>query len=674
MSFRHVHHHFGAAVASPPHVHTAASLLMPRHPFPETEPLLGEPISLPNAHNYGLLGNLTSAAAVFTHGLTGVDQKANYLFAALLGFSLAGLIAATLIFRWLRMGSAHMRFLFTLGDKGNQRYWAQNQTNWWPAIKRHLLYAPLFRVRHNREIQLSSAVSIGTLPSRFHTLLLVVYLASNIAYCLVLDWSQPEAASVLAELRGRSGELATLNIIPTVLFALRNNPLIPILRVSYDTFNLFHRWCARMVLIQSLLHTVAFAVNAVSAGGMPAFNTALATSVSYKWGMVATCVFAGMVFLAMSPLRHAFYETFVNMHRALALVALIGVYIHIEKAKLPQLPYLRAVFALWGAEWVVRIYKIVYHNISLRGMTQVTVEALPAEACRVTFQLARPWRFVPGAHVHVYLPSISGWSSHPFSVAWAETTMKVPAMDLDVEKLPPYTFASPELNRDSAFKAPMPELTLVKTDVDLRSTPNKDATTSVSIVVRCRTGMTKKLYEKASASPKGQIVIRGGIEGPYGGHEPLTSYGTVLLFAGGVGITHCISYMKDLLTHYADGTCSTRRVLLVWSLPNTEALEWVRPWMDQILRMQGRKDILRIQLFITKPRHQNEIRSNTGTVQMFPGRCNPTTIIDKEMADRIGAMGVVVCGPGAFADSVRAATRAKVQTGSVDFIEEAFTY
>ncbi|PNS18205.1 Ferric reductase transmembrane component 1 [Sphaceloma murrayae] len=673
MSFRHVHHHFGDALAAqPPHVHTALPL-MPR--TPETDALLGQDVTLTNAHNYGLLGNLTSAAAVFTHGLTGVDQRANYLFAALVGFSLAGLLGATLIFRWLRMGNAHMRFLFTLGDKGSQRYWAQNQTTWWPAIKRHLLYAPLFRNRHNREIQISSAISIGTLPSRFHSLLLFVYLASNIAYCLVLDWDAPEAASIWAELRGRSGELATLNIIPTILFALRNNPLIPLLRVSYDTFNLFHRWCARMVLLQSVLHTVAFAVNAVSAGGIEAFNTALVHSTSYRWGMVATCVFAGMVFLAMSPLRHAFYETFISMHRALALVALIGVYIHIEKAKLPQLPYLRAVFGFWIAEWVVRIYRIIYHNISVRrGTTRVTVEALPAEACRVTFQLARPWRFVPGAHVHVYLPSISGLSSHPFSVAWAETTSKVPVMDLDIEKLPPYTLASPEVNRDRTFSVSGGEPTLVKTEVDLRAVSNKDAITSVSLVIRARTGMTKKLYDKAAASPKGQVVLRGGIEGPYGGHEPLTSYGTVVLFAGGVGITHCISYIKDLLTKYAEGTCSTRRVLLVWSLPNTEALEWVRPWMDQILRMEGRKDILRIQLFITKPRHQNEIRSNTGTVQMFPGRCNPTTIMEKEMTDRIGAMGVVVCGPGAFADSVRAATRAKVQAGSVDFIEEAFTY
>lgn len=44
------------------------------------------------------------------------------------------------------------------------------------------------------------------------------------------------------------------------------------------------------------------------------------------------------------------------------------------------------------------------------------------------------------------------------------------------------------------------------------------------------------------------------------------------------------------------------------------------------------------------------------------------------MAERIGAMGVTVCGPGAFSDSVRAAVREQVDVGNVDFVEEAFTY
>ncbi len=200
------------------------------------------------------------------------------------------------------------------------------------------------------------------------------------------------------------------------------------------------------------------------------------------------------------------------------------------------------------------------------------------------------------------------------------------------------------------------------------------AVTTVSLVMRARTGMTRKLYDTAAASPTGTITTWGAIEGPYGGHESMASYGTVLLFAGGVGITHCVGYVHHLLLQCQAGTSSTHKIVLVWSVPNTEALEWVRIWMDQILKMEGRREVLRIQLFVTKPRHRGEVISNTGSVQMFPGRCNPKTIVEKEMVERIGAMGVTVCGPGAFSDSVRAAVREVVTEGAVDFVEEAFTY
>ncbi|KAF1348053.1 ferric reductase like transmembrane component-domain-containing protein [Delphinella strobiligena] len=567
------------------------------------------------------------------------------------------------------MGNNHIRHLLTLSNPERQRYWARNHTTFWPRIKKHLLYAPLFRTRHNRELQLSNTIAIGTLPSRFHTLILTLYILSNVAYCLILDWNESNSASVIANLRGRSGQLAALNLIPTILFALRNNPLIPLLRVSYDTFNLLHRWCARVVVVESIVHTAAYLVNTSNsgAGGRKAIGESLASSVSFQWGMVATVLFTVMIIQAFAPIRHAFYEVFINVHRLLALVGLVGVYVHLEKAGLPQLPYIKLVFGLWGAEWFLRFIRLSYYNMSIKtGLTKVTIEALPAEACRVTFELARPWTFIPGSHVHAYLPAISQWGSHPFSVAWAETKSRSAPLEIEMEKLPTWN-----KHQSMIGHPPKPPVTTIARESD---GANSSTVTHVSLIIRAREGMTRKLFEKASASPTGQITMKGAIEGPYGGHESLSSFGTVVLFAGGVGITHCVGYVYDLLKQYNEGTCSTRKILLVWSVPNTEALEWARPWMDHILKMEGRKDVLRVQLFVTKPRHQNEVNSRTGTVQMFPGRCNPTTIIEKEVSEQIGAMGVVVCGPGAFADSVRSATRNKVDASSLCFIEEGFTY
>ena len=177
----------------------------------------------------------------------------------------------------------------------DQSSWMHNRSRFWPHLKRSLLYAPIWRKRHNKEIQLSQAITIGTLPGRYHALLLVLSLGSNIAYTFVLDYHQNKYA-IGASIRGRSGTLATINLIPTIVFALRNNPLIPLLDVSYNTFNLFHRYAARLVILESIIHSAAWAWNSYMVGGLDQLGISLATSTSYKWGMVATCVFTLMGF------------------------------------------------------------------------------------------------------------------------------------------------------------------------------------------------------------------------------------------------------------------------------------------------------------------------------------------------------------------------------------------
>lgn len=203
--------------------------------------------------------------------------------------------------------------------------------------------------------------------------------------------------------------------------------------------------------------------------------------------------------------------------------------------------------------------------------------------------------------------------------------------------------------------------------------PSK-APTSISLVIAARTGMTRKLYNKAHASEGGVIRLSGYVEGPYAGHDSLKSYGTVVLFAGGAGITHHLVQIRHLIAASQAGTVATRKIVLIWSVRSVEMLSWVRPWMDEILKMEGRRDILKILLFVTKPRSPRDLVSPSATVKLFPGRCRPSVILDEEMPTRVGATAVSVCGPGAFTDEVRAAVRERMHWGSLDFMEEAFTW
>lgn len=591
------------------------------------------------------VSNPSNPTADFSSGLTGVTQSKNYLFVNILVAITFLLCAITLLARLTQLGNNHLRHLFSTGvGREKQTYWMYNKTSWWPWIKRHLLYAPFWSKRHNRELQLSSAWSFGTLPSRFHSLLLFIYLLVNLVYCVALDYGKKRDA-IFAELRGRTGALAAYNMIPTVIFALRNNPFIPLLQVSYDTFNLLHRWTARIVVIEGIVHAFAWGAAKFDQKGWEGISKGIDKSIFLQSGLVTAVVMLTMTVQAWSPIRHAFYETFLNIHRLLALAAFVGLYMHLNHGELPQIPWGYLIFVLWALEYAFRSGRVLYYNYTRQRTTRVTVEALPAEACRITLQIPRHWSFKPGAHAYVYVPRFGLWSSHPFSIAWSRDF----AMNNMNEKLPTTSY-----------------------DNDLDS---KDKVqTNLSMITRARTGITRKLYDAARATPNGMVETWGAIEGPYGGHESLDSYGTVVLFAGGVGITHQISYIRHLVAHCADGTVATRKIILVWSVPNTEALEWVRPWMDEILKMPGRREILKIMLFVTKPKSMQEVISGTGTVQMFPGRCNPQTILDKEIVERVGAMVVTVCGPGGFADSVRHAVRRRVTKQDVSFIEESFTW
>jgi hypothetical protein len=309
---------------------------------------------------------------------------------------------------------------------------------------------------------------------------------------------------------------------------------------------------------------------------------------------------------------------------------------------------------LWFFEYVCRIYRIIRYNVNRnQWSSKVVITALPGEACRVTFYLANHWKPRAGTHMHAYLPALAPFQSHPFSVAWAQVT-----------ELPP----SPRYNAKGE------ELPISSKDLaeDLDYVPARR--TSVSLIVRARTGFTRDLYNRAYNAPNKTIITWGWAEGFYGGGDSLNSYGDVLLFAAGVGITHQIMFTKELLEGYHAGTVAMRKLTLVWTVPTTECLEWVRDWMDVILAMPCRRECLQIYLYITHPRSRKEIKSGTGSVKMLPGRCYPQQVLDRLIIDRKGAMVATVCGPGSFADTVRDAARKRVQHGVLDFVEEAFSY
>lgn len=375
-----------------------------------------------------------------------------------------------------------IRYVRTVACLSNdtQRYFAIPSLAF-GRFKKYLLDAPLFTTRHHREFKLSSALNVGTLPSRLQAAFLVGYFATNVAFCVIaIDWSGTfkAAAGVLLH---RTGVLAVVNMVPLFLMAGRNNPFITFCGISFDTFNLIHRWFGRIVVLEAVAHTAAWIASKVHQSGWSIVAKEIKESQMIMTGTIGVVALVFLLFQSPSIIRHAFYETFLTMHILAAGLAVGAVWIHLKDIQNRQ-HILYGVVAIWVFERTCRLVLLVMRNFGSGG-TKAEVEVLPGEAVKVTIRMARPWAFQPGQHAYIYMPSIGLWTNHPFSLAWSEEEE-----NLSEEK-------GLAMNRQDILEMKK---------------------TSVSMIVRRRTGFTEKLFKIADRSPTGRFTASCLIEGPYG--------------------------------------------------------------------------------------------------------------------------------------------------------------
>ena len=570
-------------------------------------------------------------------------------------WSLAAFAVAIFIYRSTIRVHAHMRHLASLSAT-TQRYFAtgDKRVNW---IKDHILYAPTFHHKRATELQFHRFLNFGSLPTRFQTIFVTAVIVFNVfACCWEVPWND-ERLQVLPILRNRTGTLSVANLVPILIMATIKNPLIELLDISYDTFNMMHRWLGRLSILQALAHTLCWMIAKVEEKGWKGVQASLQFQFLYA-GLAATCGMVVLFFQAPKVVRSWAYEVFLYGHIVIVIVSFAFLWIHL--LGFPQIGFLAAAIGIWAVMRAWRFGTLAYRTWGGRGRCQATVENLPGDAMRVTLTTPRPWTYRSGQSLYLTIPSIGLLTAHPFSIAWSD--------------------AEHGLSRSKTIKR---SNTKVYSDGDDEKRPivrtrgrEEMEKATYSLVIKARTGMTGKLYDRVARGDgpdPGKMTFNACIEGPYGGDRSMASYGTVMLFASGVGITHQIPYIKQLLEGYNDGTVAARRITLVWAVTSTDCLEWIRPWMHEILGIENRRDILKIILYITKAGLSQPIRSPSETVRMLRGRPDVQALMEAEAKEKMGAMGVSVCSGGGLADEVRRSCRILLSRSvNVDLIEEGF--
>lgn len=289
-----------------------------------------------------------------------------------------------------------------------------------PVGKAWRKYITLPALIHKKRARLQNFGILSFLiPSRLETLVTVVFFALLVGFCAagLSDYKNNAALfldenTLLKYIADRAAHICIYLVPVLLLFGGRNNFLIWVTQWKFSTFNTFHRWIGRFVLILALIHGCSYSRVFSLAHD---YTSAMATTF-ITWGAVTLTAGSLMIFQGLLFLRRRWYETFLVVHIVLALVFVIGAWCHVSDLGYANILY--ACFAVWGLDRTVRVARILTF-----GFPTAQVSLLDD---KLEVKVPRPshWKPVPGGCAWLHFgDKLWFWQSHPFCYIWDDSSI-----------------------------------------------------------------------------------------------------------------------------------------------------------------------------------------------------------------------------------------------------------
>lgn len=461
----------------------------------------------------------------------------------------------------------------------------------------------------------------------------------------------------------RTGQISFANVPLVLGLAGRNEILVGLTGVGNTGWHALHRSAGAVSVAAALAHATAYGIRMVTLTGLGS----LFAAPFLVAGLVAASAGFLLMTHALGPIRRRCpYEVFVALHLLLALVYVIGSWYHASASgsSTSTLAWIYAGLGLLVGDHMFRWVRIAVSNLAFSRnshamLPRADLTLLPGEALRVEIALPRLLAIAPGGPVHLHIPGLSLWRSHPFTVLATshssrlvgEQTRRAPAIDAATG------FDLVELcDKTSTVKlVQVTEVTeLTKYDAEPMEVQRFGPRTNiVTLIVRKRTGMTKKLFDRAVTNTdpkKRQTMVL--VEGTFRPSIPVQYYDDVLLIGAGVGITKLFALFQQALQ-------SRRRPIkltLIWAVKTAGELEWVKTELVTLAEENRQQVSIALVFHITGQENAAPMYGpSTAPVRFVSGRPDVGMEVTSRMAIAEGRMAVAVCGTLSMAREVRIA-------------------
>lgn len=517
-------------------------------------------------------------------------------------------------------------------------------------IRRYALLPATFRKHHSNPFYIKGYTF--NIPTREHTIITTVYVILNVVFCFVgyqsftlppdaKDHLEPE---YLYEYQGNSflvGQIAQrVGIIPTIQFPLlilfggRNNFLIWITGWPLDTFNIYHKWFGRIIILQLFAHAVVYSYSVSDS------YAEMWSATYWKWGAVAFICGAFILGQSVHYFRALRYELFLVLHILLAIFFTVGAWWHLIEMFYYQFVY--AAVAVWALDRFIRLVRIVISGVT----SKADIKFHEGDIIEIKMNYSRLWKFYPGSYVFVhFLRWNRFWQNHPF--------------------------------------------TLVES-------PREEDNGKLVIFAKAKDGITRHTKEYLLKQEQKSAQIGVWIEGPYGPKHPVHKYDEVVMFAGGIGITGVYCYAQSIRKNstrqqkiYLNWVIPDTKPLDWFS----EYLEYLREdeRFEITIHINKNRDFVEdepdtssIEEFSDEEIEREQMSSgekkaesiNSGSLNKSFGRPVCYQIIQDHLKNAQGSVSIVVCGPGTMNDEIRKSISENMEDakGRVDYFEESFSW